>query len=79
MIQEIYSHKFSIVLMSRGQKSNKSSTEVLHENCSSSVIFALYVGLPKSCVRYETSLFSKNVVQPHWCWIDGCTGGWMDR
>lgn len=48
MIQEIYSHKSSVILTSRGQNTKKHRMEVLHENYSSSVIFALYVGLPKS-------------------------------
>lgn len=47
-IQEIYSHKSSVILTSRGQNTKMHRMEVLHENYSSSVIFALYVGLPKS-------------------------------
>lgn len=80
IIQEIYSHKSSIILVSHGQNTKKRCMEVLHENCSSSVIYALYIGLPKSLVGHpasETFLSYQNVVTKHIC--TGWMNAWMGR
>lgn len=79
-IQEIYSHKSSVILTSRGQNAKMHRMEVLHENCSSSVIFALYVGLPKSLMGQpepETFLSCKSVVTK--LVLDGGLDGWIDH
>lgn len=78
MIQEIYS---CIILTSHGQNNNKHRMEVLHENYSSSVIFAFYIGLPKSpreLSNTKTSFLWECCDQTYLYWMGECMDEWVD-